>query len=43
MQPFEMKPQVEASLAAYRQWANFQDELGKHISLAALEAERKAF
>ena len=40
---FEMKPQIEAQLADYRDWANYEEELGKHISLAVLEYERAMF
>lgn len=40
---FEMKPQVAEQLAAYRDWPGFETELGKHISLAYLEAEEAAF
>jgi hypothetical protein len=31
---FEMKPAVEKALAPYRQWGQFEAELGRHISLA---------
>ncbi len=40
---FDMKPQVAARLARFSDWAGFDDELGKHISLAYLEAESAAF
>ena len=40
---FEMKPEIVKKLAAYHNWANFDDEVGKHISLAVLEAEAAAF
>ncbi|MDH5517909.1 MAG: MBL fold metallo-hydrolase [Gammaproteobacteria bacterium] len=40
---FEMKPQVVKQLTAFHQWVNFDDEIGRHISLAVLEAERAAF
>jgi glyoxylase-like metal-dependent hydrolase (beta-lactamase superfamily II) len=40
---FEMKDQVHAVLAPYHGWAGYQTELGKHISLAYLQAEAAAF
>ncbi len=40
---FEMKEQVVAKLAAYKDWSGFEEEIGKHISLAILEAEKAAF
>lgn len=40
---FEMKPQISERLAAFKDWAGFEDELGKHISLAYLQAEEAAF
>jgi glyoxylase-like metal-dependent hydrolase (beta-lactamase superfamily II) len=40
---FEMKPRIEAQLARFKGWAGFEEELGKHISLAYLEAEAAAF
>ncbi len=40
---FEMKPQVAARLTRFKDWPGFEDELGKHISLAYLEAEGQAF
>lgn len=40
---FEMKPQVVNKLKAFHHWTNFEDEIGHHISLAVLEAERAAF
>ena len=40
---FEMKDQVVAKLAEYQQWPGFKDEIGRHISLAILEAEKAAF
>jgi glyoxylase-like metal-dependent hydrolase (beta-lactamase superfamily II) len=43
MAAFEMKPTVVEKLSAYKDWVNFEDEVGKHISLALLEAERNAF
>lgn len=43
LQAFEMKGSVVEKLAAYRDWVNFDDEVGRHISLAVLEAEQNAF
>jgi glyoxylase-like metal-dependent hydrolase (beta-lactamase superfamily II) len=37
---FEMKDAVVAKLRRYANWANFDDVVGKHISLAILEIER---
>lgn len=36
---YEMKGEIVAKLAAYRDWANFEDEVGRHINLAVLEVE----
>jgi glyoxylase-like metal-dependent hydrolase (beta-lactamase superfamily II) len=36
---YEMKGEIVAKLAAYRNWANFDDEVGRHISQAVLEIE----
>lgn len=43
LEDFEMKPKVEAALVEFKDWSNFEAELGKHISLAKLEAERAEF
>jgi glyoxylase-like metal-dependent hydrolase (beta-lactamase superfamily II) len=40
---FEMKDPVAERLSAYQDWAGFNDELGRHISLAYLEIEAEAF
>ena len=40
---FEMKPKVAERLGRFKAWAGFEDELGKHISLAYLEVEANAF
>ena len=37
---FEMKDAVVAKLKPYADWANFNDVIGKHISLAILEIEQ---
>lgn len=39
----EMKADIAAKLADYKDWHNFDDILGRHISLAILEAEQEAF
>lgn len=36
---FEMKDAVAAKLGAYKDWSGFNEQLGKHISLAVLEIE----
>lgn len=43
MSDFEMKDAVAERLSAYQDWPGFDDELGKHISLAYLEVEAEAF
>lgn len=43
LEDFEMKEKVAAKLKDYADWAGLEDELGKHISLAVLEAEQAAF
>ncbi len=40
---FEMKPKILPSLSAYKDWPGFDHEVGKHISLAVLEAEKAEF
>ena len=40
---YAMKSKVAARLARFKDWPGFDDELGKHISLAYLEVEAKAF
>lgn len=40
---FEMKPAIMKALAPYNDWINFHDEVGRHISLAILEYERRSF
>lgn len=40
---FDMKPQVADRLSRFKDWPGFEEELGKHISLAYLEAETNAF
>jgi glyoxylase-like metal-dependent hydrolase (beta-lactamase superfamily II) len=40
---FEIKPIIEQQLAAFEEWSGFEDEFGKHISLAVLEYEQASF
>jgi glyoxylase-like metal-dependent hydrolase (beta-lactamase superfamily II) len=40
---FEMKPKIIPLLDPFNKWVNFDDEIGRHISLAILEAERDSF
>lgn len=43
MEPFEMKDVIAEKLPEFKDWAGFKDELGKHVSLAVLEAEQADF
>lgn len=43
MADFEMKPKILLKLQNYLKWSGFNDEVGKHISLAVLEYERDSF
>ncbi len=43
MEAHEMKPKIEEKVAEYKDWAGYEDELGKHISLSVLEAEQEDF
>ncbi len=43
LEDFEMKPKIEEALLKFKDWSNFDAELGKHISLAKLEVERSMF
>ncbi len=40
---FEMKPLVATELERFATWPGFDDELGKHVSLALLEYEAASF
>ncbi len=40
---FEMKPKVVKDLSAYKDWARFDDEIGRAISMIYLQVEAKAF
>ncbi len=41
--PFEMKPLGAEALSRFASWSGFEDELGKHLSLATLEVEADLF
>jgi hypothetical protein len=41
MEPIEMKPDIVKKLEKYHQWDNFDDTIGKLISVAVLEAENE--
>lgn len=43
LEDFEMKEKIVKELAEYKDWSGFEDEVGKHISLAVLEAEQAEF
>ena len=43
LEDFEMKSKIEAALVKFKNWTGFEDQLGKHISLAKLEAEKAEF
>ena len=40
---FEMKPKIVPKLTAYHNWNGFKGQIGKHVSLAMLEAEKAMF
>jgi len=40
---FEMKPKVAEDLKRFAAWRDFEDQLGRHVSLAYLQAEAEAF
>ncbi|MCB1761150.1 MAG: MBL fold metallo-hydrolase [Gammaproteobacteria bacterium] len=40
---FEMKPQIVPLLEPFNRWVNFDDQIGRHISLAILEVEQENF
>lgn len=39
LEPFEMKEKITEKLPKHKSWAGFDEQIGKHISLAALEIE----
>lgn len=41
--PFEIKERVAQEFTAYADWSGFDEEFGRHISLAVLEAEQDSF
>ncbi|MCW8933411.1 MAG: MBL fold metallo-hydrolase [Gammaproteobacteria bacterium] len=43
LEDFEMKPKIEAALVKFKDWSGFDDEIGRHISLAKLEVEKAEF
>jgi hypothetical protein len=43
MSDFEMKDRVAAALNEYSGWDGFDDQLGKHISIAYLQIEAAEF
>ena len=43
MSDFEMKPKVIAAMGPYRDWVDFERNVGRHISLAYLEVESELF
>ncbi len=43
MSDFEIKPKVVERLQPYQQWQDFNEAIGKFVSLAVLEAENEAF
>jgi len=40
---FEMKPIIHKEMAEFHNWSGYEDEFGRHISLAYLEIEAAAF
>lgn len=43
IEDFEMKPMILKTVAEYATWSGFEDEVGRHISLAFLEVEAEQF
>ncbi len=43
LEDYEMKDQVVARLKNWRHWSGFEDEVGRHVSLAVIETEQAAF
>ncbi|MCP4992472.1 MAG: MBL fold metallo-hydrolase [Gammaproteobacteria bacterium] len=39
MEDFEMKPMIVEALDAYKDWVNFEGQIGRHISIAVMEYE----
>lgn len=43
LEPYEMKDQVLSSATEFKNWEGLEEELGRYLSLAALEAEQEDF
>jgi len=43
LEAYEMKPMIMKSLVKFQSWQGFDEQLGKHISLAILEVEKAEF
>ncbi|MET0088776.1 MAG: hypothetical protein ABW068_01940 [Candidatus Thiodiazotropha sp.] len=43
MSDFEMKQPVIEAMTLYREWVDFERNVGRHISLAYLEVEAEMF
>jgi len=43
LQDFEMKPKIAQQLARYQKWYGFNEELGRHISLAYQQVQAENF
>ena len=43
MSDFEIKPKIVDQLQHYHQWQDFEESIGRFVSLAVLEAENEAF
>ncbi|MCP4043322.1 MAG: MBL fold metallo-hydrolase [Gammaproteobacteria bacterium] len=43
LEDYQMKSQVVAHLKEWQHWSGFEDEVGRHIGLAIIEAEQAAF
>ena len=43
LEAFEMKPIIMEKLAKYKDWSGFEEQVGKHISLAIAEIEESGF
>lgn len=43
LEDFEMKEKIAPEVAAYQSWPGFEENFGKHISLAVLELEQAEF
>ncbi|OGI47892.1 MAG: hypothetical protein A3E57_06345 [Candidatus Muproteobacteria bacterium RIFCSPHIGHO2_12_FULL_60_33] len=40
---YDMKPKVAQALAKYKDWTGFNEQLGRHVSLAYLQVEAESF